>query len=172
MVSGHTGNVVPGNRLRVRLPCPPLRKRHVKLLCGFVSFSFLPGGALRCTGSRYPGRRVSVLQWPHHSHDRRPLAWTAAGRREVFLLSPSERGSAWLRAQFLWGTDHPRMELRPTSARMKDTPDACLESPSPNRCPRPIASAVPTKCCGRFRSCRGRWGGVASPLFRSKAAHP
>src|SRR5262249_581114 len=24
MASGHTGNVVPGNRLRVRLPCPPL----------------------------------------------------------------------------------------------------------------------------------------------------
>ena len=24
MVSGHTGNVVPGNRLRVRVPCPPL----------------------------------------------------------------------------------------------------------------------------------------------------
>ena len=25
MASGHTGNVVPGNRLRVRLPCPPLK---------------------------------------------------------------------------------------------------------------------------------------------------
>ncbi len=24
MASGHTGNVVPGNRLRVRVPCPPL----------------------------------------------------------------------------------------------------------------------------------------------------
>ena len=24
MASGRTGNVVPGNRLRVRLPCPPL----------------------------------------------------------------------------------------------------------------------------------------------------
>lgn len=24
MVSGDTGNVVPGNRLRVRAPCPPL----------------------------------------------------------------------------------------------------------------------------------------------------
>ena len=24
MVSGHTGNVVPGNRLRVRISCPPL----------------------------------------------------------------------------------------------------------------------------------------------------
>ena len=24
MASGHTGNVVPGNRLRVRIPCPPL----------------------------------------------------------------------------------------------------------------------------------------------------
>jgi hypothetical protein len=24
MASGDTGNVVPGNRLRVRLPCPPL----------------------------------------------------------------------------------------------------------------------------------------------------
>jgi hypothetical protein len=26
MASGHTGNVVPGNRLRVRVPCPPLVK--------------------------------------------------------------------------------------------------------------------------------------------------
>lgn len=25
MASGHTGNVVPGNRLRVRVPCPPLK---------------------------------------------------------------------------------------------------------------------------------------------------
>ncbi len=24
MASGRTGNAVPGNRLRVRLPCPPL----------------------------------------------------------------------------------------------------------------------------------------------------
>ena len=24
MASGHTGNVVPGNRLRVRVSCPPL----------------------------------------------------------------------------------------------------------------------------------------------------
>jgi hypothetical protein len=28
MASGHTGNVVPGNRLRVRLPCPPLQKHR------------------------------------------------------------------------------------------------------------------------------------------------
>jgi len=27
MASGDTGNVVPGNRLRVRLPCPPLYVR-------------------------------------------------------------------------------------------------------------------------------------------------
>ncbi len=27
MVSGHTGNVVPGNRLWVRIPCPPPFKR-------------------------------------------------------------------------------------------------------------------------------------------------
>ncbi len=26
MASGHTGNVVPGNRLRVRISCPPLSK--------------------------------------------------------------------------------------------------------------------------------------------------
>ncbi len=31
MVSGDTGNVVPGNRLRVRLPCPPLNKEAVIL---------------------------------------------------------------------------------------------------------------------------------------------
>ena len=29
MVSGHTGNVVPGNRLRVRISCPPLRKLSI-----------------------------------------------------------------------------------------------------------------------------------------------
>ena len=28
MASGHTGNVVPGNRLRVRLPCPPFLQVH------------------------------------------------------------------------------------------------------------------------------------------------
>ncbi len=27
MASGHTGNVVPGNRLWVRIPCPPLNAR-------------------------------------------------------------------------------------------------------------------------------------------------
>jgi hypothetical protein len=29
MASGHTGNVVPGNRLRVRPPCPPLLQTTV-----------------------------------------------------------------------------------------------------------------------------------------------
>ncbi len=39
MASGHTGNVVPGNRLWVRVPCPPLSKeagaltRRLFLLC-------------------------------------------------------------------------------------------------------------------------------------------
>ena len=31
MASGHTGNVVPGNRLRVRVPCPPLLREAVAL---------------------------------------------------------------------------------------------------------------------------------------------
>jgi hypothetical protein len=29
MASGHTGNVVPGNRLRVRVSCPPLSVQTV-----------------------------------------------------------------------------------------------------------------------------------------------
>ena len=33
MVSGHTGNVVPGNRLRVRAPCPPLVLKPVVASC-------------------------------------------------------------------------------------------------------------------------------------------
>ena len=39
MASGHTGNVVPGNRLRVRLPCPPPRKPLV--FQGLFAFSGL-----------------------------------------------------------------------------------------------------------------------------------
>ncbi len=31
MVSGLTRNQVPGNRLRVRLPCPPLLKPYVAM---------------------------------------------------------------------------------------------------------------------------------------------
>ena len=31
MASGDTGNVVPGNRLWVRIPCPPLHARTVIL---------------------------------------------------------------------------------------------------------------------------------------------
>jgi hypothetical protein len=44
MASGHTGNVVPGNRLRVRLPCPPLFTKAVVvkgerlLVCAFANF--------------------------------------------------------------------------------------------------------------------------------------
>jgi hypothetical protein len=34
MASGHTGNVVPGNRLRVRLPCPPLVPAGTAILAG------------------------------------------------------------------------------------------------------------------------------------------
>ena len=34
MASGHTGNVVPGNRLRVRVPCPPLLDHSVGLVNG------------------------------------------------------------------------------------------------------------------------------------------
>ncbi len=30
MASGDTGNVVPGNRLRVRVPCPPLIQKPRK----------------------------------------------------------------------------------------------------------------------------------------------
>ena len=29
MASGHTGNVVPGNRLWVRVPCPPLKNNAI-----------------------------------------------------------------------------------------------------------------------------------------------
>ena len=36
MASGHTGNVVPGNRLRVRIPCPPLQKHPENK--GFLAF--------------------------------------------------------------------------------------------------------------------------------------
>jgi hypothetical protein len=43
MASGHTGNVVPGNRLRVRLPCPPLHARTAIL----ASASSFEGPAVR-----------------------------------------------------------------------------------------------------------------------------
>ena len=33
MASGDTGNVVPGNRLRVRVPCPPLCDNEDNLRC-------------------------------------------------------------------------------------------------------------------------------------------
>jgi hypothetical protein len=33
MASGHTGNVVPGNRLWVRVPCPPLLNEAVDVRC-------------------------------------------------------------------------------------------------------------------------------------------
>ena len=38
MASGDTGNVVPGNRLRVRVPCPPLErvKKPVKTRAFFT----------------------------------------------------------------------------------------------------------------------------------------
>jgi hypothetical protein len=39
MASGDTGNVVPGNRLRVRLPCPPLHARDA-----ILAIAGLPGG--------------------------------------------------------------------------------------------------------------------------------
>jgi hypothetical protein len=32
MASGHTGNVVPGNRLRVRISCPPPNLRYCHAL--------------------------------------------------------------------------------------------------------------------------------------------
>ncbi len=47
MVSGHTGNVVPGNRLRVRVPCPPLSAKNDTLgSCVVASFAVSRPGRL------------------------------------------------------------------------------------------------------------------------------
>jgi hypothetical protein len=51
MVSGHTGNVVPGNRLRVRIPCPPLdlrRRARVAVVENVATLLPLAGGAFDC----------------------------------------------------------------------------------------------------------------------------
>ena len=46
MASGHTGNVVPGNRLWVRIPCPPLHARTAIL----ASASDSEGPAIQAGG--------------------------------------------------------------------------------------------------------------------------
>ena len=42
MASGDTGNVVPGNRLRVRLPCPPLYAWDAILVVPGVTVTLTP----------------------------------------------------------------------------------------------------------------------------------
>jgi hypothetical protein len=59
MASGDTGNVVPGNRLRVRVPCPPLSRDAVIVMgfslciCGVEHFKspFTGGSTTRCRGA-------------------------------------------------------------------------------------------------------------------------
>jgi hypothetical protein len=62
MVSSLTRNQVPGNRLRVRIPCPPLRKSFdIKCLRSLRASARTP-----CWGKVSPrvSPRLCVIRWP------------------------------------------------------------------------------------------------------------
>ena len=83
MASGDTGNVVPGNRLRVRLPCPPLGFYRAAAALVLIGATLL-GGPARAAESEpllaVPGK---VLFEDDFARDAMAPKWAAKGKWTV-----------------------------------------------------------------------------------------